>query len=293
MRRQERGPNGQPRGAAEPARHFQHPDLGIAVQSVPGLDLDRGGSLLGHRLQPAERASVELFRGGRPGGAHRGHDPAAGGRQLFVARASEPRLELGAPISPEDEMGVAIDQRRGEPASLERSGLRRLVRRKVRTRPDPGDLPVPDRERPVLDRAVRVRRTGPHRRDARVGQQQVRGAHGLRWRAVRQYRGRATCGHSGLGDGVPAGTNPHDGVLLHTPTGTKAARRPARGAGTHRAMRGRETVRRARQQGRSVINAGFALPRDADRRSAFQAVPAALFPRRCAISRAWRRAMPV
>ena len=178
VRRQERGPHGQPRGAAEPARHFQHPDLGIAVQSVPGLDLDRGGSLLGHRLQPGERASVELFRGGRPGGAHRGHDPAAGGRQFFVARASEPRLELGAPISPEDEVGVAVDQRRGDPTSVKRPGLRRLVRRKVGTRPDPGDLPVPDRERPVFDHGVRVRCTGPHRRDARVGQQQVRGLHG-------------------------------------------------------------------------------------------------------------------
>ena len=43
---------------------------------------------------------------------------------------------------------------------------------------------------------------------------------------------------------------------------------------------------------RRVIGAGFALPRDADRRSAFQAVPARFLPQPRAVSRASRRAVP-
>ena len=65
-----------------------------------------------------------------------------------------------------------------------------------------------------------------------------------------------------------------------------------------RGIRCWDGVRRSRLAWRSVIGAGFALPRDAGQRSAFQAVPALFRNRRYAVSRpaaampVWRPAVP-
>ena len=177
VRRQERGFHRQPGGAAEAARHFEHPDLGVEVQPVPGLDLHGGRALAGHRLQAAQSAPEELLGRGGPGGPQGGHDPATGGGQFLVARSSETRLELAPPVAAEDQVRVAVDQGGRDPAPLERACLLRPMGRKFRFRPDPGDLAVPDRERPAVDRTVRIGSAGAHRCDARTGQQQIPAVH--------------------------------------------------------------------------------------------------------------------
>ena len=100
------------RTAPDRPRHPQHPELGLRVEPVARLDLDRRHPLGDQRVDPRQRAGEQLRLVRRPRRPHRRDDAAAGPRDLLVARALEPHLELARPVAAEDDVGVAVDQRR-------------------------------------------------------------------------------------------------------------------------------------------------------------------------------------
>ena len=93
-----------------------------------------------------------------------------------------------------------------------------------------------------------------------------------------QFRDRACLGTS------PTGRNPHDRVRLHSPPVMKRRGPRVGRSGEQSRQSGLGEGGELTSAWCSVIGAGFALPRDAGRRPAFQAVPALLLDRRCAVS---------
>ena len=75
-------------GLAEPPRDAEHPELGVAVEPVAGLDLDRGDALGHQHLKPLGGAREErVFRCGAGGGDGRSYAAARRG-DLDIARAA-------------------------------------------------------------------------------------------------------------------------------------------------------------------------------------------------------------
>ena len=97
----------------EPPRGAQHLALGGEVEAVAGLDLDRRRRPRRSARRAAAATGDELVLARRARRRHRRDDAAAGARDLLIARAVEPQLEFLRAIAGVDEMGVAIDQRRG------------------------------------------------------------------------------------------------------------------------------------------------------------------------------------
>ena len=176
VRGKKRGPDRQAGMPAETPGNLQHPEFRVRIEAIAGLDLDRGRAFGGEGPQSMERGVVELVLRRRPGRADSRHDAAAGIGDVLVARSAEACLELRPPISSEDQVGVAIDEAGSDPSAIQGALLSGLARRQPGTRTDPGDRPAGDRQRAVLDRPVGDD-TVTHRRDARVGQQQVPTVH--------------------------------------------------------------------------------------------------------------------
>jgi hypothetical protein len=106
---------------AQLPRDCEHLELRFKIQAVARLDLDRRNTLGGQRLHPGQSRRVQLVgrRGAR--GAHGGKDAAAGARDVLVACAFEALLEFAGTIAGEDEVRMAVDERRGDPATPERA----------------------------------------------------------------------------------------------------------------------------------------------------------------------------
>jgi hypothetical protein len=176
--------------AADAAGDAQHLQLAVAVEAIARLDLDGGDA---GRLQPFETTEgrgVEVVLGRLARGLDRGDDAAAGAGDLLIGRALQTLFELAGTVAAEDEVGVAIDQARRDPAAAEAVGLRRLVVRQVGARADPDDGPVADQDRRVLDCAIgdAALGSGGHGGDVAVGDQQI----GLHGRSPRAGEKRAT-----------------------------------------------------------------------------------------------------
>ncbi len=109
----------------------EHLQFVIERQAVTRLDLDRGGTLGDQRVEAGQRAGDQI---GLARGASRGHgraDAAAGPGDLLIGRAVEPHLELPGAVAGMDQMGVAVDQARRDPAARAVDRLRRVEGRRV------------------------------------------------------------------------------------------------------------------------------------------------------------------
>ena len=71
----------------EPVRDVDAADLGLEVQAVTGLRLDRGHPVAEHLVEPAPPVGQELLVRGGPGRRHGREDPAARRQDLEVRRA--------------------------------------------------------------------------------------------------------------------------------------------------------------------------------------------------------------
>src|SRR5829696_3280644 len=138
---------------AEPARGAQLSQLGLGLEAVAALDLDRRDALGEERVEPRQGGADELVLRRLAGGAHRRGDAAAGARDIGVALAGEPALELVGAVAGEDEMGVAVDQPRRDPAAGAFDRLPRSERRQLCLGAGKRDAPVPRRDRAALDDA--------------------------------------------------------------------------------------------------------------------------------------------
>ncbi len=138
-------------------RHAQHACLAVERQRVAGFDLDSGDAFTQQCAGARQGGSEQgLFAGGA-GGAHRGHDAAAGARDGLIADTFQALLELAGAVAGENQMRVRVDQARSDqgvarveclPAQIvERS-------RQLRARPQPQDAPVAPGQCAVLDQAM-------------------------------------------------------------------------------------------------------------------------------------------
>ena len=110
----------------------QQPELVLAVEPVAALALDRRHAerpaCPPESRRPAPAYSTSRCLAGEP---HRSRDAAASHRDLQVASAEDPLLELvGAPAA-EGEVGVAIDQPPDHQAATRVQTLRARVRRRA------------------------------------------------------------------------------------------------------------------------------------------------------------------
>lgn len=130
--------------AEEGRRHRHGPQLADAaggtqrfllcgeIEPIAGLDFESGHALTQESIDPWQGATDKLLLARLPGGAHRRHDATAGARDLLVACPGQAQLELMRAVAAIDDVGVAIDQARRDPAPFAIDGLRRLERRCLR-----------------------------------------------------------------------------------------------------------------------------------------------------------------
>jgi hypothetical protein len=115
-------------------------------EPVPGLDLGRRGAVPEHRVEPLARQGGELVFARRTGGAHRRHDPSAGGLDLKVRVAGQAAAVLAGALAGEDGVGVGVDQTRHDGGSLgvDDGGVVGEVNAvaHIRLGPDPHDAPL-------------------------------------------------------------------------------------------------------------------------------------------------------
>lgn len=163
MRAEEGGADRDRPLTTDAARGRELPHLRLGVEAVAGFDLDRGCALADQGIQPRQGARDEfgLARLARRG--HCGDDAAAGACDLFVARALQAQLEFVRAVAAIDEMRVAIDRARRDPAALAVRSLDRVgINRKVRRRACIDDMAAARGDHAMLDLAE-VGPIGPHR----------------------------------------------------------------------------------------------------------------------------------
>ena len=136
----------------ELAGHRQAASLGVDVEAVAGLALERGHSgaqqLVG---QPGHVGAQVVGRGG----SGRGHGRAnAAGR---IGPTRHPSRELGRPVAGEDQVGMRVDEAGQHGATIH---VHPLVGRGCPVgRPDPGDPAVFDQNRTIRPGARTARRS--------------------------------------------------------------------------------------------------------------------------------------
>ena len=136
--------------AAESAGGAQRLGLGHEVETIAGLDLDRGDAFGDQGIEPRQRLRDKLILARRARRLHGRDDAAAGARDLLVACAFEPQFEFMRAVAAIDEMSVAIDQSRRDPAAVEPYRLAGL--------PTVGKFPFgPDEGDPAVFRGHRAR----------------------------------------------------------------------------------------------------------------------------------------
>ncbi len=154
---QQRGAHANAVGGAEGtggAQHFQFVRQGKAVA---GFDFDRGDAVGEQALQTRAGDCDQLCLGGGAGGGHGGQNAPAGFGGVLVADAAQARLELGAAVAGEHQVGVAVDQAGGEPAAIDIVVDRRgadQCGRQVGAAADPDDAAIARGHGAVFDGAV-------------------------------------------------------------------------------------------------------------------------------------------
>ena len=103
---------------AEFARRLEHLGFVGQVEAVARLDLHRGNALGDQGVEAGQGGADQIDLAGGAGGAHGGEDAAALAGDLLITRPGQAPLELTGAIAGEDQMSVAIDQTRRDPAAL-------------------------------------------------------------------------------------------------------------------------------------------------------------------------------
>ena len=96
--------------AAGGANRAQLGELGVVVEPVPGLPLERGRAVRPHPGTVSHGSAHELVLAGSPRRPHRREDAAAGGVKLLVRGAARAQRELGHPIAAEARVRVTVDE---------------------------------------------------------------------------------------------------------------------------------------------------------------------------------------
>ena len=113
------------------------------------------------------RFAGDQFRLARcAGGAHGRNDAAAGSGNFLIGGAGQAQLELGGAIAAMDQMGVAVDQARRDPAAGAVDRLCGGEGRRFNMGASIGDTAIARGDHAVLDRADPVAR---HRRQPGIG----------------------------------------------------------------------------------------------------------------------------
>lgn len=153
---------------AEPARGAQRFHLVVEIEPVARLDLDSGDAFRQQGVEPRQRLADQLVLAGGAERPHRRHDAAAGAGDLLIGGARQPHLELRSAVADMDQMGMAVDQSRRDPAAfaIDRLGP-------ARRRGQPGfrsgvqDASAARHDRALLDDAETGLRAG-HGRQTRI-----------------------------------------------------------------------------------------------------------------------------
>ena len=156
---------------AKPTDGSQHAKLGLDVEPVSALHL-RGRRATGeHRVEPRQAAGDEVRFRRRAGSGHSLHDASAPGRDLGIAGAGEPVLELVAAIAGKYEVRVRIDETGHDdmPSAVDDEGVAREGNRvlNVGRRADRHDFASMGGDRRAVERTgVALHRPAPWRRPA-------------------------------------------------------------------------------------------------------------------------------
>jgi hypothetical protein len=126
--------------------------------TVAGLDLDGRDALLEVPLQSSDPDRDELFLALGPGRGDGGSDAAAGGRDGEIASTGTAQGELVRAVAREDQMGVRVDEPRGNHRSARIDDF--APRKEGNPRVGVGARPYPD------DRSI-ARRDGARSPDPR------------------------------------------------------------------------------------------------------------------------------
>ena len=154
MRAEKRGPDADRPVAAERTRGRQLSHLGFGVEPIAGFDLDRRHALADQRVEPRQRAGDEFGLAGRPRRSDRRDNAAARARDLFVACALQPQLELVRAVSAENQMGMTIHQSGRDPPPRAIDPLGRIgIRWKIGTRAGKDDAAIARCDHAMLDHA--------------------------------------------------------------------------------------------------------------------------------------------
>jgi hypothetical protein len=146
---------------AQRARGAQHADFARPIEAIARLDLDRRGPFRDQRVEAGQGAGDKIALARRARGAHGRDDAAAAPRDFFIGRAFEAHLELGGAVAAVDQVGVAIDQARRDPAARAIDDLPRIKRRGIGRRPGIDDPAILGRDHAVVHGAD-VACTGCH-----------------------------------------------------------------------------------------------------------------------------------
>src|SRR6185437_5546632 len=133
-----------PRGA-------QHLTLAGEIEPVAGFNLDRRDAFADQRIEPTQRLRHQRLLAGLPRRRHRRRDAAAGARDLLIRSAGKPQLEFAGAIAAVDEMGMAINQSRRNPAALAINAL--VAARRLSLKPREPDAAALRRQRATLNDA--------------------------------------------------------------------------------------------------------------------------------------------
>ncbi len=137
---------------SQSARDTEHLELGLDIETIARFDLDRRHALGKQAFESSRCGFEQIFFACRACGAHGREDAAARLGDVGIGDAVEALLEFLGAVAAIDEMGVAVDQARGEeaPAAVDGLGRRRFL-----PRPGPGDPAPFHQNRTIFDQAVR------------------------------------------------------------------------------------------------------------------------------------------
>ena len=83
-------------------------------QAIAGFNLQRGYALSQQLFEPGQTLRQQGIKAGRPGGLHGRDDATARAGNVFVTGALQTLLELMGTMTAIHQMGVAVDQPRGD-----------------------------------------------------------------------------------------------------------------------------------------------------------------------------------